>query len=166
MRKAIWTWARRNEPQGKILPKWLRAVYATLYPLEYLRWHLTRWHGWNWESDTYRLYGVTFTCGAIRTLTSANGEVYRITKKDDVVTFERVDCKPIPEVRDQAKLEVEKRTGLDERMCCDVDQLIARLRAFQDWRRGGEGEQPDPAVIGADIDAAITLLSQLARMTE
>ena len=47
----------------------------------------------------------------------------------------------------------------------DVDQLIARLRAFQDWRRGGEGEQPDPAVIGADIDAAITLLSQLARMT-
>jgi hypothetical protein len=45
----------------------------------------------------------------------------------------------------------------------DVDQLIARLRAFQDWRRGGEGEQPDPAVIGADIDAAI---SMLARLTE
>jgi hypothetical protein len=45
---------------------------------------------------------VTFTCGAIRTLTSANGEVYRITKKDDVVTFERVDWKPIPEVSDLA----------------------------------------------------------------
>jgi len=74
--------------------------------------------------------------------------------------------KPIPEVRDQAKLKVEKMTGIDERQCYDVDQLIARLRAFQDWRRGGEGELPDPAVIGADIDVAITLLSQLARMTE
>lgn len=49
----------------------------------------------------------------------------------------------------------------DERPRIDVEQLIARLRAFQDWRRGGDGDQPDPAVIGADIDDAIEWLEDI-----
>lgn len=40
----------------------------------------------------------------------------------------------------------------------DVAGLIERLRRYNDWRRGAEVNQPSPASIGADIDAAIALL--------
>ena len=50
----------------------------------------------------------------------------------------------------------------DERPRINVEQLIARLRAFNAWRRGGDGEQPSPAIIGADIDEVIGILERLA----
>ena len=90
MRNAIWEWARRGWPEGCILPWWLLAVRATLYPLEFLAWRLSRMHGWQWESDTYRLCGVNYTGAALRALANADGEVYRITRRGDVVTLERV----------------------------------------------------------------------------
>jgi len=37
-------------------------------------------------------------------------------------------------------------------------ELITRLRAYQDWRRGGDGEQPDPVQLGKDLEEAIELL--------
>jgi hypothetical protein len=90
MRDAIWRWARRGLPEGCILPWWLLAIRAALYPLEFLRWRLARSHGWQFESDTYRLYGVTYSGAALRALADADGEVYRITRRGEVVTLERV----------------------------------------------------------------------------
>lgn len=45
----------------------------------------------------------------------------------------------------------------------DVALLIMRLRRYNEWRRGAEFEQPKPAQIGADIDAAAEMLEIMAR---
>lgn len=39
-----------------------------------------------------------------------------------------------------------------------VDPIVARLRRYNEWRRGADFDHPDPATIGKDIDAAIDLL--------
>ena len=44
----------------------------------------------------------------------------------------------------------------------NIHDIIKRLRAYNEWRRGGNGEQPDPAEIGRDIDEVIELLEDLA----
>jgi len=46
----------------------------------------------------------------------------------------------------------------------DLEELIERLRAFNEWRRGGtEIESPRPKQLGEDIDKAIELLEKLSR---
>lgn len=44
----------------------------------------------------------------------------------------------------------------------DIHALIERLRYFNAWRRGADGDQPEPAQIGRDIDAAVAILSRQA----
>ena len=44
----------------------------------------------------------------------------------------------------------------------DLQALIERLRYFNAWRRGADGDQPEPAQIGRDIDEVIALLSRQA----
>ena len=44
----------------------------------------------------------------------------------------------------------------------DLPALVERLRYFNAWRRGAEGEQPNPGQIGRDIDAAVAILSRQA----
>ena len=44
-----------------------------------------------------------------------------------------------------------------------VDPLVRRLRRFNEWRRGAEFEQPEPAQIGADIDEAAEMLEAMSR---
>ncbi len=90
MRDAIWNWARRGVPEGRILSGWLLALRAALYPLEFLRWRISRSHGWQYESDTYIFDGVRFSSQAMRLLARGDGEVYRITRRGEVVTLERV----------------------------------------------------------------------------
>lgn len=43
-----------------------------------------------------------------------------------------------------------------------VDPLVMRLRRYNEWRRGADFEQPEPARIGADIDAAADMLEAMA----
>lgn len=42
-----------------------------------------------------------------------------------------------------------------------VDPLVMRLRRYNEWRRGADFEQPEPAEIGRDIDEAIAAIEQL-----
>lgn len=44
-----------------------------------------------------------------------------------------------------------------------VDPLVTRLRQYNEWRRGAEFEQPEPAQIGADIDEAAEMLEAMSR---
>ena len=44
-------------------------------------------------------------------------------------------------------------------------EVAAKLRAFNDWRRGDEDiPQPDPRVIGEAIDAAVEMLERMEKM--
>ena len=38
-------------------------------------------------------------------------------------------------------------------------KLIQQLKEFQDWRRGGDGDQPHPREIGVAIDQAMEALA-------
>ena len=44
-------------------------------------------------------------------------------------------------------------------------EVAAKLRAFNEWRRGDEDiPQPDPRVIGKAIDAAVEMIDRLAAL--
>lgn len=45
-----------------------------------------------------------------------------------------------------------------------ASDLATRLRHYNEWRRGGELEQPHPKQIGHDIDAAICMLEAMANI--
>lgn len=44
-----------------------------------------------------------------------------------------------------------------------VEQAIEVLKKANKWRRGGEGEQPDPKKFGEAIDVAIVILERYAQ---
>jgi len=56
----------------------------------------------------------------------------------------------------------DENTGSTTWLGVRVDQLAARLRRYNEWRRGAEFEHPEPAQIGADIDEAVALLESMA----
>ena len=45
-------------------------------------------------------------------------------------------------------------------------ELIERMRAFNDWRRGGDFEMPHPMQIGTDIDAMCDAIEYLLAENE
>ena len=46
--------------------------------------------GYQCESDTWRIEGVTYSAVAMRWLAKAQGETYRVTRTGETVTLERV----------------------------------------------------------------------------
>lgn len=47
----------------------------------------------------------------------------------------------------------------------DLNYLINRLQRYQDWRRGSDdGFDPNPRLIGEDIDAAIEVCKMVSSM--
>ncbi len=47
-----------------------------------------------------------------------------------------------------------------------VDPRVMRLRRYNEWRRGADFEQPEPAEIGNDIDAAADELERMSKLLE
>ena len=90
MRCAIWDWLRSNYPEGSVLPFWLLIVRSLIYPLDFLRWRLGMNTGYQFESDTWTIYGVRYSAIALLMLAKAEGEVYRVTRTGGTVSLERV----------------------------------------------------------------------------
>ena len=44
-----------------------------------------------------------------------------------------------------------------------IEQAIKVLKKANKWRRGGEGEQPDPKKFGEAIDVAVVILERYAQ---
>ena len=44
----------------------------------------------------------------------------------------------------------------------EAERLAEVLEQYNAWRRGGDGEQPDPSKLGKEIEAAAILLRRLA----
>lgn len=47
----------------------------------------------------------------------------------------------------------------------EIGSLVGRLREFNEWRRDGEGEMPDPRQIGIDLDRAADLLERMGELS-
>ena len=91
MRDSLWKLAVSRHPEGMILPRWLLAIRAVLYPLDSFYWLMSKSRGYQWESDTWIVEGVRYTGAALRALANAQGETYRITRTGECVTIERLD---------------------------------------------------------------------------
>lgn len=91
MRDAIWHFVRAKIPEGEILPWWALAVRAVLYPLQCFYWRMSQRTGYQWQTDTWLIEGLTYSGEAMRYLAKAQGELYRITRSGETVTLERVD---------------------------------------------------------------------------
>ena len=61
MRDVIWNWVRSKIPEGMILPWWALTVRAVLYPLDFFYWRMCQSRGYQWQSDTWLIEGVTYT---------------------------------------------------------------------------------------------------------
>lgn len=46
----------------------------------------------------------------------------------------------------------------------DIDTAIDRLEYYQQWRKGGDGEQPHPRQLGYDIDNGVMALKFMRLM--
>lgn len=90
MRDMVWTWLRARHPEGMILPTWLLAIRAALYPLDFFYWRMSKARGYQWESDTWLIEEVRYSGEALRWMAKSQGETYRIARTGDTVTLERV----------------------------------------------------------------------------
>lgn len=90
MKDMIWNAVRSNVPEGMILPWWALTVRAVLYPLDFFYWRMSKTKGYQWEKDTWLIEGVTYSRSALRLLSKATGETYRVTRTVDTLTLERL----------------------------------------------------------------------------
>ena len=102
LRDMIWHAVRKNVPEGMILPAWALTVRAVLYPLDTLYWRISLVTGYQWQSDTWLINGVTYSGEALRMLSKAQGQTYRVTRVGMTVTFERVHLSDSKEMEQAA----------------------------------------------------------------
>jgi hypothetical protein len=96
-----------------ILPWWALTMRAMLFPLDFFYRRMSRTRGYQWENDTWLIEGVTYSGAALRWLSKAQGETYRVTRTGETVTLERA-----PNARDEAPPEAVASSAL---LGCDED---------------------------------------------
>lgn len=90
MRYRLWRWVKGDLREGSLLPRRLLVLRAILFPLDFFYWRMNKGCGYRAEDDTWNIHGVRYTEEALRTLANAHGEVYRVTRTGECVTFERI----------------------------------------------------------------------------
>lgn len=97
MRDRLWTLARSAKPAGTILPWWLMAIRAILFPLDFFYWRMSLTRGYQLRTDTWIIHGVKYADQVFCLFSDAEGETYRIWRTGDVITLERIEpCTPTP----------------------------------------------------------------------
>ena len=77
-------------PEGCIVPWWLLLVYTMLFPLGGLKVFLDRACGFDYLRLVWKIHGIEFSDLLFVRLATANGELYRFTTVNGVVTIERI----------------------------------------------------------------------------
>ena len=90
MRDKLWKALCAKQPVGMILPIWLLAIHAILYPIATAFWMMSKARGYQPDTDTWLIEGVRYSGEALRTMAHAQGEVYRITRTGECVTLKRL----------------------------------------------------------------------------
>ena len=76
-------------PEGCIVPTWLRLVYTMLFPLRGLK-CLAGVLGFDPLRMVWRIHGIEFSDHMFVRLAASNGEIYRFTSVNGVMTVEQV----------------------------------------------------------------------------
>ena len=82
-------------PEGMVLPGWLLAAKAALFPLEALFCKMGKNRGYQWDSDVWVIDGIRYSGAALHALAKSQGKVFRVSSEDGVVTLEHVTDKKI-----------------------------------------------------------------------
>lgn len=90
MREKLWKLATRKQPDNTLLPGWLLAVRAILYPKDFIFWQATKARGYSWPENSWRINGAKFSARVLRQLADARGEYYRVGRDGEWVTLEQV----------------------------------------------------------------------------
>jgi hypothetical protein len=90
MRYSIWKFACRSVPEGTILPNWLIALRAMLFPLDLFYWKMSKSRGYDFRTDTWVIHGIRFSGSAMMSIAKAEGQVFKITRTGETLTFERI----------------------------------------------------------------------------
>lgn len=102
VRDMIWHAVRKHVPEGMIIPAWALTVRAVLYPLDFFYWRMSRVTGYQWQSDTWLINGVTYSGEALRLLSKAQGHTYRVTRSGTTVKLDRVHLSDSKEMEQAA----------------------------------------------------------------
>jgi hypothetical protein len=73
-----------------MLTKWLMLIRAILFPLGTFYWLMSKQNGYQWQSDTWNINGAIFSNKELQMILKSNGELYRITTKDNHVTLDLI----------------------------------------------------------------------------
>lgn len=71
---------------------WAISVRATLFPLDFFYWRMSKSRGYQTDTDTWLIEGVAYSGAALRWLAKAQGEIYRVTRTGETVTLESIDA--------------------------------------------------------------------------
>ena len=98
-RITIWRWLSQGVPAGQILPPWLVACSAVLFPRRFLLWWLQRDCGFDLMGGWWTIHGVRFSDSVFMAMAQPrSGVVYRFDRdpKSSLVTIHEIRL-PTPE---------------------------------------------------------------------
>lgn len=96
MRQQVWRFVRRHIAEGQLLPWWALVIRCLLFPIDFLYWRMSGARGYQWQTDTWHIHGVTYSDCALRQLALAQGAVYRVTNRNGTVILEEVRLEDKP----------------------------------------------------------------------
>ena len=77
-------------PEGCVIPWWMLLVYTLFFPLSALKLFLDRSCGFDYQRLTWKIHGIEFSDQFFSRFATADGELYRFTTVNGVVTIERM----------------------------------------------------------------------------
>ena len=91
MREKIWSFARRNHPEGVFLSRPLMVLRALLFPLDFVRWWAWQSSGYDPTMDVWIIDGVKYSGEMLRLLSKSSGDLYRFHRQGDVILIQKVE---------------------------------------------------------------------------
>lgn len=78
-------------PENEKLPRWLIFCFALLFPIQYLVIKAGKNHGFQAETDTWKVFGKEFTSEFFLHMAFGSDEVFRIVSRENgLITIEKL----------------------------------------------------------------------------
>jgi len=95
IKNKIWFWFLEDivkHPEATIMPTWLKAVYSVFYPLKALRYITQNEEGYQYQSNTWLIYGQRYSDEMFRHFAFGGSETFKIVRREDgVVTIKKLN---------------------------------------------------------------------------